>query len=207
MMPLVPLSDGTVTLRAWRPEDADWYAEQSRDSEIQRFTTESPDLDPQTVRTAIERFAAASTHGHGRSSSVRVVKVKRPAGPGWFDVELVLEDDDGTWLYGPIGTGWSAPHDEGQLLVPVLLLLQPQRPWVVWWVDDPADRRIELDVCLPRYGPPRAGSTSTWAHARHAHPERSAGTQLTRRFSPELCLSVGSQLAPRAFVVVSAAPN
>jgi hypothetical protein len=87
--------------------------------------------------------------GHGRSSPVRVVKVKRPAGPGWFDVRLVLEDDDGTWLHGPAGTPWSAPHDEGHLLVPVLLLLHPERPWVVWWVGDPADRRIELDVCLP----------------------------------------------------------
>jgi RimJ/RimL family protein N-acetyltransferase len=61
-MPPAPLSDGTVTLRAWRPEDADWYAEQSREAEIQRFTTESPDLDAQTVRDAIERFAAAGTH-------------------------------------------------------------------------------------------------------------------------------------------------
>ncbi|MEH0985094.1 DUF402 domain-containing protein [Micromonospora sp. CPCC 205556] len=23
------------------------------------------------------------------------------------------------------------------------------RPWVAWWVDDPADRRLEIDVCLP----------------------------------------------------------
>jgi RimJ/RimL family protein N-acetyltransferase len=61
-MPPAPLSDGTVTLRAWRPEDADWYAEQSRDADIQRFTTESPDLDPETVRDAIERFASAATH-------------------------------------------------------------------------------------------------------------------------------------------------
>jgi [ribosomal protein S5]-alanine N-acetyltransferase len=61
-MPPAPLSDGTVTLRAWRPEDADWYAEQSRDTDIQRFTTEPADLGPQTVRDAIERYAAAGTH-------------------------------------------------------------------------------------------------------------------------------------------------
>ncbi|GIG87928.1 hypothetical protein Pen02_28640 [Plantactinospora endophytica] len=31
----------------------------------------------------------------------------------------------------------------------VVVLLAPGRPWVAWWVDDPADRRLEIDVCLP----------------------------------------------------------
>jgi [ribosomal protein S5]-alanine N-acetyltransferase len=61
-MPAAPLSDGTVTLRAWRVQDAGWYAAQSRDPEIQRFTTDAPDLDAQTVRAAIEQYAAAGTH-------------------------------------------------------------------------------------------------------------------------------------------------
>jgi hypothetical protein len=33
--------------------------------------------------------------------------------------------------------------------VPVVVLLAPGRPWVAWWVGDPADRRLEIDVCLP----------------------------------------------------------
>jgi RimJ/RimL family protein N-acetyltransferase len=61
-MPAEPLSDGVVTLRAWRLEDAGWYAEQSRDPEIQRFTTDPPDLDADTVRAAIERFATSDTY-------------------------------------------------------------------------------------------------------------------------------------------------
>jgi RimJ/RimL family protein N-acetyltransferase len=61
-MPPAPLSDGVVTLREWRPEDAGWYAEQSRDADIQRFTTDPADLDPRTVRIAIEVAAAAGTH-------------------------------------------------------------------------------------------------------------------------------------------------
>jgi ribosomal-protein-alanine N-acetyltransferase len=61
-MPPAPLSDGTVTLRAWRAEGAGWYAEQSRDPEIQRFTTDAPNLDERTVRAAIERFVTAGTH-------------------------------------------------------------------------------------------------------------------------------------------------
>ncbi len=30
-----------------------------------------------------------------------------------------------------------------------LLLLSPNRYWVAVWVDDPADRRLEIDVCRP----------------------------------------------------------
>jgi hypothetical protein len=61
VMPPAPLSDGTVTLRAWRAEDAGWYAAQSRDPDIQRFTTDPPDLDVPTVRAAIEQFVGAGT--------------------------------------------------------------------------------------------------------------------------------------------------
>lgn len=32
------------------------------------------------------------------------------------------------------------------------MLVEPGRPWVAWWVDDPADRRLEIDVCLPPEG-------------------------------------------------------
>ncbi|MGK5678306.1 DUF402 domain-containing protein [Actinoplanes sp. URMC 104] len=82
-------------------------------------------------------------------TSVRLHKVKRPGGVFWFDLQHVAEDADGTWLRGPVGSPWSAPHDSGVLPVPVVVLLTPGRPWAAWWVGDPADRRLEIDVCLP----------------------------------------------------------
>jgi hypothetical protein len=76
-------------------------------------------------------------------------KVKRPGGIYRFDFQQVAEDEDGTWLCGPIGSAWEAPHDSGALPVAVLVWLAPGRPWAAWWVDDPGDRRLEIDVCLP----------------------------------------------------------
>lgn len=80
---------------------------------------------------------------------MRLTKIKRPGGAFWFDLEQVLQDRDGTWLRGPAGSPWGAPHDSGTLAVPVVVLLTVGRPWVAWWVGDPADRRLEIDVCLP----------------------------------------------------------
>lgn len=80
---------------------------------------------------------------------MRLVKVKRPGGLFWYEVDAMIDDSDGTWLHGPAGSRWGAPHDSGALSVATLILLHPDRPWVVWWVADPADRRIEIDVCLP----------------------------------------------------------
>jgi RimJ/RimL family protein N-acetyltransferase len=62
MLPDAPLTDGVVTLRPWRPEEADWYAAQTADPEIQRFTAEQPDLAPATVRAAIEEMLATRAH-------------------------------------------------------------------------------------------------------------------------------------------------
>jgi hypothetical protein len=84
--------------------------------------------------------------------SVRLCKIKRPGGVFWFDLRHVLGDSDGTWLRGSVGSSWGAPHDSGTLAVPVVVLLAPGRPWVAWWVGDPADRRLEIDVCLPPQG-------------------------------------------------------
>ena len=81
--------------------------------------------------------------------STRLSKVKRPGGIYWFDLEHVREDGDGTWLRGATGSRWGAPHASGTLPMPVVVLLMPGRPWVAWWVGDPADRRLEIDVCLP----------------------------------------------------------
>lgn len=58
MLPDAPLTDGVVTLRRWVPDDAGWYAAQVGDPEIQRFTTEPPELDEPTTRAAIERVLA-----------------------------------------------------------------------------------------------------------------------------------------------------
>jgi hypothetical protein len=81
--------------------------------------------------------------------SVRLSKIKRPGGVFWFDLQPVAQDRDGTWLHGRAGSAWCAPHDAGTLPVAVLVLLAQGRPWAAWWVDDPADRRLEIAVCLP----------------------------------------------------------
>lgn len=33
--------------------------------------------------------------------------------------------------------------------VALVVLLPTKRPWAAWWIDDPVDRRIEIDACLP----------------------------------------------------------
>jgi len=83
------------------------------------------------------------------SRTARLCKIKRPGGVFWYDLEQFLQDSDGTWLRGQVGSRWGAPHDSGAFSVPVVVLIAPGRPWVAWWVDDPADRRLEIDACLP----------------------------------------------------------
>lgn len=82
-------------------------------------------------------------------TGVRLHKIKRPGGVFWYDLEQAGQDRDGTWLHGSAGSPWGAPHDCGLLSVPVVVLLAAGRPWVACWVGDPADRRLEIDVCLP----------------------------------------------------------
>lgn len=81
--------------------------------------------------------------------TVRLRKIKRPGGVFWYDLQRVGQDLDGTWLRGPVGSAWGAPHDCGTLSVPVVVLLAADRPWVAWWVGDLADQRLEIDVCVP----------------------------------------------------------
>ena len=53
------LSDGVVLLRPWRVDDAEWYASVAANDElIQRFTTESPTVTAEAVRTAIVELLA-----------------------------------------------------------------------------------------------------------------------------------------------------
>jgi RimJ/RimL family protein N-acetyltransferase len=56
------LTDGTVALREWADgADAAWYAESTRDPEIQRFTTDPPTLDAAQVLAGIARLRQAET--------------------------------------------------------------------------------------------------------------------------------------------------
>jgi hypothetical protein len=75
--------------------------------------------------------------------------LKRPAGLFSYEFVSVAEDEHGTWLYGATGSSWQAPHDSGTLPYDVLLLVHPDRWAVGWWVDDPDDPRVEIDICLP----------------------------------------------------------
>jgi len=55
------LDDGVVRLREWADDDAAWYAQSVRDPLIQRFTTESAELDAGEVLAAIVRLRASDT--------------------------------------------------------------------------------------------------------------------------------------------------
>jgi hypothetical protein len=79
---------------------------------------------------------------------LKLRKIKRPAGIHVFDVESIVEDNFGVWLYIPRGSKWEAPHTVGTLRYDFLLLLSSGRLWVAKWVDDPVDRRLEIDICL-----------------------------------------------------------
>jgi hypothetical protein len=49
----------------------------------------------------------------------------------------------------PLGSTWVAPHDHGALAFDVAALVKPGRWSATWGVDDPRDRRVEIDICLP----------------------------------------------------------
>jgi RimJ/RimL family protein N-acetyltransferase len=62
LMPTVPLSNGKVTLRQWREADASFYVRAIIDPEIQRWTTERPDLTEDAAREAILRHLVQPTN-------------------------------------------------------------------------------------------------------------------------------------------------
>ena len=80
---------------------------------------------------------------------MRLHKVKRPAGVLSFEMIDLGQDEHGHWLHGPSGAAWEAPNEVGVLPFDVVVLLHPERWAVAWWIDDPADRRLGIDVCLP----------------------------------------------------------
>jgi hypothetical protein len=90
---------------------------------------------------------------------VRLDKLKRPGGVFSFEFRPLGEDTCGVWLFAPVGSSWTAPHDQGTLPFDVMTLITPGRCFVTWWVDDANDPRIEIDICLP---PEKKGQA--WAY-------------------------------------------
>jgi [ribosomal protein S5]-alanine N-acetyltransferase len=60
--PMRELTDGSIALRGWRLVDADWYASQVKDPEIQQHTKEPAELTAQQVREAISTYADDPNH-------------------------------------------------------------------------------------------------------------------------------------------------
>ena len=79
---------------------------------------------------------------------MRLRKIKRPQGDHFFEVQPWADDEFGVWLFARTGARWHAPHAIGTLGFDVLLLLQADRNWVAWWVDDPGGRHVVVDICL-----------------------------------------------------------
>ena len=85
----------------------------------------------------------------GRMTRMLLEKVKRPAGIAVREIEVVRDDEHGTWLLIPAGSPWTTPKSTGRMPADLLVLLAPKRPWVTKWWDDDAKRTVEIDVCLP----------------------------------------------------------
>jgi hypothetical protein len=66
-----------------------------------------------------------------------------------FCLRPLDEDSHGVWLFAPVGSTWVTPDDRGTLPVDAVILMTPGECFTTWWVDDPRDRRIEIDICLP----------------------------------------------------------
>ena len=62
LVPEAPLTDGRVTLRQWEESDAAFYARETGDAEIQRWTTEPAALSEEFVRETLSRHRAHPRH-------------------------------------------------------------------------------------------------------------------------------------------------
>jgi ribosomal-protein-alanine N-acetyltransferase len=92
-----------ILLRLWRPEDARWYVE-SRDEEVFRWTTESPDL---TVAEAEQSIKQAGD----RDDLLGFAITERHSGKILGNITLALEEkgrQGGEVMY------WLAPRARGQ---------------------------------------------------------------------------------------------
>jgi len=100
-------------------------------------------------RTQVAPGTLRSKHRRNSLASVKLLKVKRPAGVFSFEVQQLVSDSEGEWHYAAVGSEWDVPHRAGRLLFDVVVLVRPGEWAVTWWVDEPGDRRVEVDVCLP----------------------------------------------------------
>ena len=80
---------------------------------------------------------------------LKLLKVKRPGGVFSFEVQPLARDGFGEWLYAPTGSNWEAPSDAGTLSFDIVVLVRPREWAVSWWIDEPADRSVAVDICLP----------------------------------------------------------
>lgn len=97
------LSDGLVLLRGWTVDDADWYASTvANDDLIQRFTSESPTVTPEEVRTAIVELLAEPV---GRAG---FLLADAPTGERLGNIALTYGNGEGEVSY------WLAPEARGR---------------------------------------------------------------------------------------------
>ena len=79
-----------------------------------------------------------------------LVKLKQPGERAFsYACALLQEDHHGSWLLLERGAAWHAPHDQGHLAFPVVVLIPRADWWVAWWVPRSEDERLEVDVCVP----------------------------------------------------------
>ena len=82
---------------------------------------------------------------------MRVDKIKRPGGLFTFEAISTIEDEWGSWLFTQAGTGVTTPKASGRFEFDAILLIDATNRGVAWFVDDPADRCISIDICLPPF--------------------------------------------------------
>lgn len=88
LVPDAPLIDGRVTLRQWEESDAAFYARETGDAEIQRWTTEPAALTEQIVSEVLSRHRAHPRHA---AFAITVATTDEVAGnialvsDEWFD--------------------------------------------------------------------------------------------------------------------------
>jgi ribosomal-protein-alanine N-acetyltransferase len=96
---MTTLDDGDIRLRPWTDEDAEWYAATaSTDEQIQRFTTESPNVTADEVRAAIHKLER-------RDDAVGFVICDRATGERLGNIALALAGGVGEVSYWLAASG------------------------------------------------------------------------------------------------------
>jgi ribosomal-protein-alanine N-acetyltransferase len=106
------LDDGVVQLRSWTLDDAEWYAATAAGDElIQRYTTESPTITSDQVRSAIVELHAAPDCRAG------YLIADAATGDRLGNIALTYENGAGEVVY------WLAPEARGRGVATRALLL------------------------------------------------------------------------------------